>query len=365
MEHKCLYCNKIFANKYTLQNHIDTAKICMKNRNDVNIKFQCKICQKNLASKQSMINHFEKCKIKKEREIEEMEREKNRKIEENEKKERELEEKREQEEKKIREEKERQEKKIREKKERQEKIENYEKYKSENKMLKEEIIRIEKDNKKYLDLIIKNYETQNEGLQKQIKDLHDHIERLETKAINKPTIIKPTINHNKISNVINNLIPLTNDYIKEQVNYLTLEHVKNGVNGYVQYALDYPLKDRIICTDYSRRKIKYKDEEGNVIDDPEMIKISQKLFEAIKDQNSYLVDEYIKELHYKYKIIAFEPNNEMDDNTSVDYERSLNILSKELFKLNNQKREIIEISEGSKNDTYHEFVKDICGKIIK
>ena len=321
MEYKCFYCNKIFANKYTLQNHIDTAKICLKNRNDTaNIKFQCKICLKNLASKQSMINHFEKCKIKKEKETEEKYKEENRireKIEEREREKIEREEK---------------EKRIKER------IENSEKYENENKILKE---------------IIKNYE-------KQIKDLQDHIERLETKAIN-----KPTINNNKINNIVNNLIPLTNEYIKEQANYLTLDHVKNGVNGYVQYALEYPLKNRIICTDYSRRKIKYKDEEGNVIDDPEMIKISQKLFEAIKDQNSYLVDEYIKELHDKYKIIALEPNHEMEENTSDDYERSLNILSKELFKLNNQKREIIEISEGSKNDTYHEFVKDICGKIIK
>ena len=39
-------------------------------------------------------------------------------------------------------------------------------------MLKEQIIRIEKDNEKYLDLIIKNYE-------KQIKNLQDHIERLQ------------------------------------------------------------------------------------------------------------------------------------------------------------------------------------------
>ena len=68
MEHKCFYCNKIFSNKYTLQNHIDTAKICIKNRNDAdNVKFQCKICKKNLASKQSLLNHFEKCKIRKER----------------------------------------------------------------------------------------------------------------------------------------------------------------------------------------------------------------------------------------------------------------------------------------------------------
>ena len=57
---------------------------------------------------------------------------------------------------------------------------------------------------------------------------------------------------------INNMLPITDDYLKEQAKYLTLEHVKNGADGYAKYALDYPLKDRIICTDLSRKKGKYK-----------------------------------------------------------------------------------------------------------
>ena len=28
--------------------------------------------------------------------------------------------------------------------------------------------------------------------------------------------------------------------------------------------LDYPLKDKMICVDYSRRKVKFKDKDGNI-----------------------------------------------------------------------------------------------------
>ena len=48
--------------------------------------------------------------------------------------------------------------------------------------------------------------------------------------------------------------------------------------------MEYPLKDKIVCTDFSRRKLKYKDENGNLIEDPEMIKLSQKLFKAIEEK---------------------------------------------------------------------------------
>ena len=30
----------------------------------------------------------------------------------------------------------------------------------------------------------------------------------------------------------------------------------------------YPLKDMMICVDYSRRKVKFKDKDGNSITDP-------------------------------------------------------------------------------------------------
>ena len=136
------------------------------------------------------------------------------------------------------------------------------------------------------------------------------------------------------------------------------------MNGYVQYALEYPLKDKIICTDYSRRKIKYKDEEGKIIDDPEMCKISQKLFQAIEEKNSSLISEYTRELHEKYNISIMETNNEMDNNESDCFYTNLEMITEELLKIKNQKREVDEIAVGNKNDIYYDFVKDVCSKTV-
>lgn len=191
-----------------------------------------------------------------------------------------------------------------------------------------------------------------------IKDLQNQIERLAITAINRPT-------NQRINNFINNLIPITEQHLKDQAEFLTLEHIKNGVNGYVEYALNYPLKDKIICTDFSRRKIKYKDEDGNIIDDPEMFKISKKLFKAIEEKNSNLINEYIKELHYKFNILISDPNNEMNEEETMNYDTKFSLLTDELFKVKNQKKDIIEIVNGNKNEIYHEFVKDVCSKTVK
>jgi len=48
----------------------------------------------------------------------------------------------------------------------------------------------------------------------------------------------------------------------------------------------------IVCTDFQRRNCKYKDENGNVVSDPEMTKITKRLFYAIKERNEELINEY-------------------------------------------------------------------------
>ena len=136
-----------------------------------------------------------------------------------------------------------------------------------------------------------------------MSNLQDKIENLAITAIKRPTIQNTQQRYNTI---INNLTPITEEHLKEQAQYLTIDHIKNGVDGYVKYALDHPLKDKIICTDFSRRKIKYKDDDGNVIEDPEMINLTQKLFQAIKDKNSQLVSEYIIELKERFDILVME-----------------------------------------------------------
>jgi hypothetical protein len=213
--------------------------------------------------------------------------------------------------------------------------------------------------------IIKELEYKHEKkikeLVEQLKEKDERIERLATVAINRPT----TQNNQRINNIINNLTPITEDYLKQQAEYLTLDHVKNGVNGYVQYALDYPLKDKIVCTDFSRKRIKYKDEEGNLIDDPEMLKLAQKLFKAIEDKNTTLINEYIRELCENYNVLVMGPDDDMDEYEGDEYEAKLELLTNQLLEVKKQRKNITEIAKGDKNETYYDFMKDICLKTVK
>jgi len=227
-----------------------------------------------------------------------------------------------------------------------------------------EIEKLKKDLETTEKLKIQNeiYKEQIEELKEQLKDKDEQLQKLAIAAINKPTSVQN--NNQKINQIINNLNPITEQHLKEQVEFLTIDHIKDGVNGYVKYALDYPLKDRIVCTDFSRRKLKYKDDNGNLIEDPEMIKLSQKLFKAIEEKNSTLINEYITELHDKYKVMVMEPNNEMDEEESEEFSVKFNSITDELFKVKNQRKEINEIANGKKTDILHDFVKDICSKTI-
>jgi hypothetical protein len=208
---------------------------------------------------------------------------------------------------------------------------------------------------------VKIYEIRLKEQKEQIEKLQDQIASIAKTAASKPTHIQ---NNQRINQVINNLIPITDEHLKEQVEFLTIDHIKNGVDGYVQYALEFPLKDRIVCTDYSRRKIKYKDVDGNLIDDPEMTKVTQKLFKAIEEKNSILVDDYIKEIQEKYNILIRNPNNDMNDEETKEFNYTGDMILAEAFKANAQKREIKEVANGQKPEIYYEFIKDICSKTV-
>jgi len=134
-------------------------------------------------------------------------------------------------------------------------------------------------------------------IEMQNKDFHNRLQSMAEKAIDKPS----TINQNTTTQIINNLLPITTEHLNDQVQYLTIDHVKHGAVGYAKYALEHPLKDRLVCTDTSRKKGKYKDSDGNIVSDPEMTTITKKLFLAIKDRNSELITEYANDLKVKLK----------------------------------------------------------------
>lgn len=138
--------------------------------------------------------------------------------------------------------------------------------------------KIEKDvEKRYVDQIT--------GLKSQISKLQDKLENIALQAVKRPT----TTNKTQINNFIQNMQPITADQLIEYTPQLTIEDVQKGASGYAEYVLEYPLKDRVVCVDYARRKIKFKNRDGNLVTDPEMAKLAPMFFESIKAKSNELI----------------------------------------------------------------------------
>jgi len=194
----------------------------------------------------------------------------------------------------------------------------------------------------------------------QIKELQNQLASIARTAASKSTHIHN--NNQRINNIINNLIPITDDHLKEQAQFLTLEHIKNGPSGYARYALDYPLKDRVFCPDFSRKKINYKDSEGNLVNDLEMKKLCEKLFKSIEEQNNILTGEYLKELQEKLNELNNNPNNEMNEDEVLDFQQRSDDIIDYFFKYQRQMKEVRKASIGENSEIVQEFVKDVCSK---
>jgi len=119
------------------------------------------------------------------------------------------------------------------------------------------------------------------------------------------------------------MLPITDSHLQEHIQNLNPVHVQNGASGYAKYALDYPLKDMIVCTDF-QRSCKYKDENGNVVSDPEMTNITKRLFSAIKERNEELINEYSAELQAKWKSLNMLGNSDMNEDEIVDFSTKTN-----------------------------------------
>jgi hypothetical protein len=193
----------------------------------------------------------------------------------------------------------------------------------------------------------------------QIKELQDKLENIAIKAAERPTI--QNNNNSRINQIINNLQPLKVDDFKEHTHHLTIDHIRNGASGYAKYALEYPLKDKIICVDYARRKVKYKDENGKLVNDPEMTKISQKFFNAIEDSNNELIKEYNKVVLEQLLRIS-EGNEEISEVEAEKCVEKSNNLLDEMLRVKSMRSDIENIKKGNKPELLHDFVKDVCSK---
>jgi hypothetical protein len=169
-----------------------------------------------------------------------------------------------------------------------------------------------------------------------IKDLQNKLENIALSAVKRPT------KNTQINNYIQHLQPVTDKHFIDNIHHLTIDHILKGPEGYAQYALEYPLKDRVLCVDYSRRKVKFKDTDGNIITDPEMSNLATKFFNSIKDKNKELIIECGGKLKENF-------GDELDT----------------IVKIFDYKTGVERSSEGERTDFHHDFVKQVCSQTIK
>jgi hypothetical protein len=264
----CDYCERSFINKSNLENHKKTAKFCLELRQQQqNIDFHCQHCNKNFIRKDSCIRHELSCQTKIDYKIKY-----------------------------------------------EDEIKKTDKLFKDNKILNEKITKLSYIERLYEEEKIKN------------KMLENDIKELASKAIDNIGS-KTTNNYVNKNQILNNLIPLTNDYMKEQSQYFGLDYIKNGAQSMAKFAQDFTFKNRIAITDVSRKKFVFKDENGNLISDFNGINITDKFLETNKEVIIKSCHEYLCVLDLKMDMYKSKQDNERLDQAELDYVMTRRLLN--------------------------------------
>ena len=134
---------------------------------------------------------------------------------------------------------------------------------------------------------------------------------------------------------------ITDQHLLDQAQHLTIEHIKKGPLGYAEYAMNHPFKERLICVDYARRKVKFKEADGTVINDPEMNRLATKFFDSIKERNRELIQEYGAIL-------------------SQDFAENVD----KLGELADFKVSVNKGADGERTEFSHEVIKSVCSQSV-
>jgi hypothetical protein len=191
----------------------------------------------------------------------------------------------------------------------------------------------------------------------QIVDLKAQISELQRnqQAITMTAITRPTTNvKNTIKNLqVNNLTPLLPEEMRSHIPMLTHDHIRAGAVGLAQYALEYPLKNKVLVADASRRKLKWKNETGTIVEDLEGVELCRKFFEVHKDDSRVKISELMKEVMERH-----DAAQDMDDEEEIKHCDEL------ICKLHDLRRGISRLVRGEPDELRSGFVKEICVKLV-
>ena len=190
-------------------------------------------------------------------------------------------------------------------------------------------------------------EEQNTQLQEMITQLQKTINSL---SQNQGT--GNTVNRNNV--VLQNMTPITDEDIQEHLEHLTLNFIQEGAKGYADFAGHYPFKDRVLCTDRARKKLKYKDGNGEIIEDGGGVKLAQRFFQAIALRNEEIINTEYRALHEQVQQIA-------TDGTA--YRADLTGLLTKATKLQSLLISCQEAARGEENELTKEFVHHLTNML--
>ncbi len=139
-----------------------------------------------------------------------------------------------------------------------------------------------------------------------VKDLQKQIAELSTRTVNTNDNNNTNGNNNNNNRnvVLQNLQPITDEDLQEHIVNLTLDFIQQGAKGYANFAESYPLKNKILCTDRARKKLKYKNPAGELTDDGRALAL--RFFQAISERNTEILNRAYADLHIKVQDIVAE-----------------------------------------------------------
>lgn len=151
---------------------------------------------------------------------------------------------------------------------------------------------------------------------------------------------------------IKDLIPIDNEYLISQSKYLTEEYVKKGIDGYIDFALNYSFKDRVCCQDnilIYKRNIK---DEIKIEDNWEEICID--FFNSIDKDNQKVCRLLCKKIDDEILLL--------EDEVNVDEEKH-NKLEEILDNLCNNINSISNIKLQTERKFLEDFMIGICDRL--
>ena len=154
--------------------------------------------------------------------------------------------------------------------------------------------------------------------------------------------------------LIKDLIPIDNEYLISQSKYLTEEYIKKGIDGYVDFAVNYSFKDRVCCQD---NILIYKINIGDEIKvEDNWEKLSIDFFNSIDKENQKVCRRLCKRIDDE--ILLLEDEENVDEEKHDKLEEILDNICNNINSVSNIKLE-------TERTFLEDFMISICERLTK